>query len=132
MLIQVEKAKANGRWDAAYSQANLVPPAYLLNAIAAVPDAQAQWDILTKQNKFAICIRLAALKTEAGRQKRLQASVDMLARGETLHPQKRVRERSMKATEKKPKIKASNTPASEIDPSRRRSKRLIKAAKRSE
>lgn len=133
--IQVEKAKANGRWDSAYSQANLEPPAYLMAAIAAVPEAQAQWDILTKQNKFAICIRLAALKTEAGRQKRLQASVDQLARGETLHPQKQVRQppatAPKKKTKKHPETKTSIAPDPDVDPSRRRSKRLNKAAQRS-
>lgn len=114
-------------------------------AIAAVPEAQAQWDILTKQNKFAICIRLAALKTEAGRQKRLQASVDQLARGETLHPQKQVRESVAKPATKAPKkatmtkvpnkgtdTKALSPKVAEMDPSRRRSKRLIKVAQRSE
>ena len=76
------------------------PPQDLLDAIASVPAAQAQWDVLTKTNKFALCFRLASLKTEAGRTKRLAASVDMLARGETYHPQKRVREDAMKVESK--------------------------------
>ena len=100
------------------------PPPELMAAIAAVPEAQAQWDILTKTNKFAICFRLASLKTEAGRQKRLAAFVDMLTRGETLHPQKRVRE---------PIDKARSTTVSQARPLKadaqsdvRRSKRLRK------
>lgn len=109
---QVEKAKADGRWDAAYSQASMEPPADLSAAIAAVPEAQAQWNILTKTNKFAICFRLAALKTEAGRQKRLQAFVDMLARGETLHPQKQ------KRPEMKPEGRVISKPAKERAPAK--------------
>lgn len=101
------------------------PSPELMAAIAAKPEAQAQWDILTKTNKFAICFRLASLKTEAGRQKRLAAFVDMLARGETIQPQKRVRE---------PVETATSTTASRASPLKldahsdvRRSRRLRKA-----
>ncbi|KAI8628072.1 hypothetical protein F5Y19DRAFT_152105 [Xylariaceae sp. FL1651] len=85
----VAAAKADGRWDAAYAgQATAEPPPEFLVAVAAVPKAQAMWDVLTRQNRFAIYFRLNALKTPAGREKRIAAFVDMLARGETLHPQK--------------------------------------------
>ncbi|KAK3706504.1 hypothetical protein LTR37_012714 [Vermiconidia calcicola] len=89
--LEVEKAKQDGRWEAAYAgQATIVPSAALSAAIAKVPEAQATWDILTKQNRFAFCHRLAALKTEAGREKRIAATVEMLSRGETPYPQKTV------------------------------------------
>ncbi|KAI1811453.1 hypothetical protein GGS20DRAFT_579095 [Poronia punctata] len=85
----VEAAKADGRWDAAYAgQATAEPPAEFLDAVAAVPEAQATWDVLTRSNRFAIYFRLNALKTQAGREKRIAAFVDMLARGETPYPQK--------------------------------------------
>lgn len=85
----VEAAKADGRWDAAYGgPANAAPPPEFLAAVAAIPKAQATWDNLSKQNRFAIYFRLSSLKTAAGKEKRMAAYVEMLARGETIHPQK--------------------------------------------
>ncbi|KAI5927498.1 bacteriocin-protection, YdeI or OmpD-associated-domain-containing protein [Camillea tinctor] len=86
----VDAAKADGRWQAAYAgQSTAQLPPEFLEAVAAVPAAQATWNALTRQNRFAIYFRLNALKTEAGKAKRIVAFVDMLARGETLYPQKR-------------------------------------------
>ncbi|KAI1173645.1 hypothetical protein F4777DRAFT_430674 [Nemania sp. FL0916] len=86
----INTAKSNGRWDAAYAgQSTAEPPGEFLEAVAAVPGAQATWDSLTRSNRYAFYFRLNALKTQAGREKRIAAFVDMLARGESLHPQKR-------------------------------------------
>lgn len=80
---------SDGRWEAAYAgQATMEPSAELSAAILADADAAAMWETLTKQNRYAFCHRLASLKTEAGRQKRIATTVDMLRRGETPHPQK--------------------------------------------
>lgn len=87
-LAHVEAAKADGRWDRAYSIRDAEPPADLIQAIEAEPDARRMWDGLSAQNRFAFIFRLGQLKTEAGRRKRIAASVDMLKRGETFHPQK--------------------------------------------
>lgn len=85
----INAAKADGRWDAAYAgQSTAEPPPEFLAAVAAVPAAQAMWDALSRSNRFAIYFRLNALKTQAGREKRMAAFVEMLARGETLLPQK--------------------------------------------
>ncbi|TRX98079.1 hypothetical protein FHL15_001289 [Xylaria flabelliformis] len=85
----VDAAKADGRWDGAYAgQSTAEPPPEFLAAVAAVPEAQAMWDCLTRSNRFAIYFRLNALRTQAGREKRIAAFVEMLARGETLYPQK--------------------------------------------
>lgn len=90
--LEVEKAKADGRWDAAYpGQATIEASPDLLAALAKVPEAQGLWDILTKKNRFAICFRIHNTKTEAGRQRRIAAFVDMLASGQTPHPQKQSR-----------------------------------------
>lgn len=86
-LVHVEAAKADGRWDAAYKTTQ-EPPADLLAAIAANPAAQKTYAGLTAQNRFALTFRTISLKTEAGRQKRIGEFVDMLARGETIYPQK--------------------------------------------
>jgi len=85
----VDAAKADGRWEAAYAgQATAEPPPEFLAAVAAVPEAQAMWDVLTRQNRFAIYFRLNALKTQAGKEKRIAAFVEMLARSEAPYPQK--------------------------------------------
>ncbi len=86
----VEAAKADGRWEAAYAgPATAQTPPDLLAAIAAVPEAQAMYDVLTSQNRYALYHRITALKTEAARARRIEEYVAMLARHETLHPQKR-------------------------------------------
>ena len=60
-------------------------------AIDAEPQARAMFDVLTAQNRFALIYRVEALKTAAGRRKKIGDLVAMLKWGETLHPQKGVR-----------------------------------------
>lgn len=86
-LAHVEAAKADGRWDAAYKTTEAAP-ADLLAAIAANPLAQRVYDQLTAQNRFALSFRVNSLKTPAGRDKKIAGFVAMLARGETIYPQK--------------------------------------------
>lgn len=89
-LFQVEAAKRDGRWERAYGGSRTIAmPAALSAAIEAEPEAKATFDRLTAQNRFALAFRLHNLKTEAGRAKRIAAFVEMLKRGETIHPQKR-------------------------------------------
>jgi uncharacterized protein YdeI (YjbR/CyaY-like superfamily) len=64
-------------------------PDDLLAAIAEVPDAQAMFDVLTSQNRFALISRLSRLKTETARRRRIEDFVAMLARHETPYPQRR-------------------------------------------
>ncbi|WP_406024764.1 YdeI/OmpD-associated family protein [Nocardioides sp. NBC_00850] len=86
----VEAAKADGRWEAAYAgPATAETPPDLLAAIAVVPEAQAMYDVLTSQNRYALYHRITSLKTEAARARRIEEYVAMLARHETIHPQKR-------------------------------------------
>jgi uncharacterized protein YdeI (YjbR/CyaY-like superfamily) len=66
-------------------------PADLGAALAADPGAQAMFDVLTKQNRYAILYRLTAAKRPETRARLLDQFVSMLARGETLYPQKRTR-----------------------------------------
>lgn len=87
---EVEKAKADGRWEVAYAgPATIEVPADVAAAIAAVPRAQAMFEVLTSQNRFALLHRLGQLKTAAARERRIVQYVEMLARGETVYPQKR-------------------------------------------
>jgi uncharacterized protein YdeI (YjbR/CyaY-like superfamily) len=89
-LREVEAAKADGRWDRAYGNGrNLKIPDDLQAAIDANPKAKAMLPKLSEQNRFALAFRTHNLKTEAGRRKRIAAFVEMLERGETIHPQGR-------------------------------------------
>ena len=86
-LKQVEAAKADGRWDAAYRVKDATVPDDLQAAIDADPEATAMFATLTAQNRFALIFRTESLKTAAGRARKIAAFVDMLRRGETVHPQ---------------------------------------------
>lgn len=86
-LAQVDKAKADGRWDAAYTMSMDVP-VDLLAAIEASPQAQATYQTLSAQNRFALTFRTHNMKTPAGRAKKIADLVAMLERGETIYPQK--------------------------------------------
>ena len=87
---QVDRAKADGRWDKAYdgSRAQEVPPD-LAAALAAEPKAQVMFDILTSANRFAVVFRVNDAKRPETRAKRIALYVEQLARGETIYPQKR-------------------------------------------
>ncbi|MEU7842136.1 YdeI/OmpD-associated family protein [Micromonospora sp. NPDC049114] len=85
----VEAAKADGRWAAAYAPpSEAEAPADLLAAIAAEPAAQAMFDVLTKANRFALIYRLNAVKRAETRERKIGEFVAMLARHETVYPQK--------------------------------------------
>jgi uncharacterized protein YdeI (YjbR/CyaY-like superfamily) len=87
---QVERAKADGRWEAAYGgSSELEVPADLAEALAAVPRAQAMFDILTSANRFAVVYRVTSPKRAETRAKWITQIVEQLARGETIYPQKR-------------------------------------------
>jgi len=89
-LAEVERAKADGRWDAAYAgPASAEVPADLAAALAAEPQAQAMFDILTSQNRFAVLHRVGGARRADTRARRIEQFVAMLARRETIYPQKR-------------------------------------------
>ena len=85
----MERAKADGRWDAAYSVSKTAPPDDLINAIEAEPEAAEFYRKLSAQNRFALTFRTISLKTEAARKKKIEGFVEMLKRGETIYPQGR-------------------------------------------
>jgi uncharacterized protein YdeI (YjbR/CyaY-like superfamily) len=86
----VERAKADGRWETAYAgQATIEVPADLASALDAVPAAQAMFERLSSQNRYAVLFRIQAAKRADTRARRIEQFVAMLARGETLHPQRR-------------------------------------------
>jgi uncharacterized protein YdeI (YjbR/CyaY-like superfamily) len=87
---EVERAKADGRYQAAYggSRAIEVPPD-LAAALDKKPKARAMFEKLTRLNRYAVLYRVTTAKREETRARRIKNFVDMLARGETPHPQKR-------------------------------------------
>lgn len=89
---QVDLAKADGRWDAAYAPIRSASaetiPADLRAAIDANPRARKTFKTLSKMNLFAMGFRVNNMKTPAGRAKKIADMVAMLARGETIVPQK--------------------------------------------
>jgi uncharacterized protein YdeI (YjbR/CyaY-like superfamily) len=88
---QVDAAKADGRWDAAYapiraaSEASI--PDDLRAAIDANPRARKTFRSLGRMNLFALAFRTNSMKTPAGRARKIVALVAMLARGETIVPE---------------------------------------------
>ena len=88
-LSEVARAKADGRWEVAYAgPATAEIPADLTEALTARPEAQAMFENLTSQNRFAVLHRLGAAKRQETRARRIEQYVDMLARGETFYPQR--------------------------------------------
>jgi uncharacterized protein YdeI (YjbR/CyaY-like superfamily) len=86
----VRSAQADGRWEQAYAgPATAEVPADLADAIAANPDAQAMFEVLTSTNRFALIHRLGAVKRQETRERKIREFVEMLARHETPYPQKR-------------------------------------------
>jgi uncharacterized protein YdeI (YjbR/CyaY-like superfamily) len=88
-LREVEAAKADGRWDNAYgSGKNFKFPDDLQSAIDANEAAKKMTLQLTEQNRFAFAFRVHNIKNPATRAKKIETFVAMLARGETIYPQK--------------------------------------------
>jgi uncharacterized protein YdeI (YjbR/CyaY-like superfamily) len=89
-LEEIDAAKADGRWDRAYGSGKAMKiPDDLQAAIDAEPRAKEMLGKLSEQNRFALAFRTHGMKTEAGRKKKIEAFVEMLKRGETIHPQRK-------------------------------------------
>jgi uncharacterized protein YdeI (YjbR/CyaY-like superfamily) len=85
---EVQKAKADGRWQTAYAgQANMEVPEDLRKALRANAPARAMFETLTSANRYAVLYRIDNAKKAETRARRIEQFVEMLARGETLHPQ---------------------------------------------
>lgn len=85
---QIERAKADGRWVRAYhGAASIEVPADLATTLAASPSAQASFDGLNRQNRYAVLFRVTSAPSDRARSQRIARLVEMLGRGETPHPQ---------------------------------------------
>lgn len=88
-LAQIEAAKADGRWEAAYAPASRAEiPDDLRAALAQNPKAEAFFATLTGANRYAILYRIGAAKRSETRARKIAEFVAILARGETLHGKK--------------------------------------------
>ncbi|MGH7713579.1 MAG: YdeI/OmpD-associated family protein [Gemmatimonadaceae bacterium] len=90
---QIDAAKADGRWDAAYAPirnaSRATIPDDLRAAIEANPRARKTFQTLGRMNLFALAFRTNNMKTPAGRAMKIAVLVAMLARGETIVPERR-------------------------------------------
>ena len=88
-LAEVERAKADGRWTAAYApQGRAEVPADLQAALDECPAAATFFETLRGANRYAVLYRIGNLKTAKARAAKIESFVAMLARGETLHGNK--------------------------------------------
>ena len=86
---EVERAKADGRWESAYdSPTTASVPDDLSAALATRPAAKAAFATLDATNRYAILHRLMTAKQPTTRARRLATFVDMLEAGKTLHPRR--------------------------------------------
>lgn len=83
---EVDAAKADGRWDAAYDGArNMETPPELAAALAKNKRARMFFETLDKTNRYAVCWRVQTAKKPETRAKRVEMLVALLARGEKIH-----------------------------------------------
>ncbi|MYS14640.1 hypothetical protein GTW73_11840 [Streptomyces sp. SID4982] len=84
---EIARAKADGRWEAAYDSASTATvPDDLMAALTAVPAAAESFENLDRQNRYAILYRVQDAKKPETRARRIEKYVAMLANGEKLHP----------------------------------------------
>lgn len=89
-MAAVEQAKAAGRLEAAYAgQTRITVPDDLAAALRTDPRARAAFEGLTSLNRYAVLYRIGAVRRPETRARRIAQFVAMLARGETVYPQRR-------------------------------------------
>ena len=85
-LAEVERAKADGRWERAYeSQRTMAVPEDLQRELDARPEAKALFETLSSQNRYSILYRLHDAKRPETRARRLAQFVEMLEAGQMFH-----------------------------------------------
>jgi len=88
-LATVDRAQADGTWEAAYAgAASIQVPDDLAAALDATPQAQENFGRLDGANRYAVLYRVTTAKRLDTRARRIEQLVAMLARGETLHPRR--------------------------------------------
>jgi uncharacterized protein YdeI (YjbR/CyaY-like superfamily) len=86
-VAQVEAARRDGRWDAAYdSPRSMVAPEDFLRRLDEHPRARAFFDELDSGNRYAILYRIQDAKQPLTRARRIEKYVTMLRERRTIHP----------------------------------------------
>ena len=81
-LAEVEAAKADGRWAAAYpSQRNATVPPDLAAALAASPPAARAFAALNKTDRYGVILKLVTARSPAAREAQLQRAMTPAAAG---------------------------------------------------
>ena len=84
-LAQIEAAKADGRWDAAYPpQSSATVPEDLQRALDRAPEAKAFFETLTGSRRYSFLIRLHNVTRPQARARRIENYIDLLSNGKTL------------------------------------------------
>jgi len=85
-MAEIERARSDGRWDAAYEGARTaIVPADLKAALDAEPEAGAFFAALDRANRYAVLWRIQTAIRAETRSRRIETLVAMLARGEKIH-----------------------------------------------
>jgi uncharacterized protein YdeI (YjbR/CyaY-like superfamily) len=83
---EVEKAKADGRWEKAYdSPKDMQVPEDFIKALLKNKKAKAFYETLNKTNKYAIGWRIQTAKKPETKEKRIKMIIEMLLKGEKFH-----------------------------------------------
>ncbi|MBR8385146.1 YdeI/OmpD-associated family protein [Burkholderia cenocepacia] len=86
-LFEIDRARKDGRWEAAYTSAsNSTVPDDLQAALDANPKAAKFFATLNSRNRYAILFRIQSAKKPETRARKIAEFIDMLKRGETFHP----------------------------------------------
>lgn len=85
-LVEIERAKKDGRWEAAYDSPSgaSVPPDFE-KELESHPKAKAFFKALSRTNSYAITWRIQTAKKPETRERRIRTFIEMLEKGETLH-----------------------------------------------
>ncbi|HID35935.1 MAG TPA: hypothetical protein EYP39_00940 [Ghiorsea sp.] len=84
-LVHVLAAKADGRWEKAYTVSAMKIPVDFLAALENIPKAKQFYETLTKSNRYTIAYGLASAKKAETRERRFKKFMDMLIREERPH-----------------------------------------------
>jgi uncharacterized protein YdeI (YjbR/CyaY-like superfamily) len=86
-LAEIERAKADGRWEAAYdSPKNIAVPDDLEKALRGNKKAKTFFESLDSRNRYAILFRIHTAKKAETREKRISQFVEMLTKNEKIYP----------------------------------------------
>lgn len=124
---EVEKAKEDGRWEAAYGAfSSMQAPEELMREIEKVPEAKLAWEGLTKTERYGFVLRLVNLKTEKGKERCVARTVEALVGSEAPGSAKVSKRKRGEVAEMQDQVEVDPVavPESRAERAERRSRRL--------